>query len=101
MSEINYIIDSVCRSYTTSDKLIFDIYFELYLHIEEFVCNNTFEENIVIINKYSGDIYTALKGYDDINILNYEKEKFYEKLAYHSIRYNTDIFNRIKIFINV
>lgn len=104
MSEIEYIINSVYRSYLTSNKTIFDIYFELHLHIEEYVCNNSFGENIIIINKYSGDVFTALKQYNyyynDIDIYSIDKEKFYSKLAYYSIRYNTDIYERMKDYIN-
>lgn len=88
MTEINNIIINVYLSYLTSDKKNFDIYYELHLKIAEYVNNNTIEENIKIINKY----YQKIDNNND--------EKFYSNLAYNLIRYNTDIFEKIKYFIN-
>lgn len=105
MSEIDYIVKRIHNSYITSNKNLFDLYFELHLHVDELVHNNSINENIKIINKYSGDIYTALKNYNNIfskiDIDDIDKENFYYKLAYYSIRYNTDIHNRIDKLTNL
>jgi hypothetical protein len=48
--------------------------------------NNTIGENQEIIIHYVGDVYDAMKLYNNININNYNnKEDFYKDLAYISL----------------
>jgi hypothetical protein len=89
MNEIDNIISNVYKSYLTADKQNFDLYYELHLKIAEYVNNNTNEENIKIINDYN-------KVFNNNTIIN----NFYSNLAYNAIRYNTNIFERIKYYIN-
>jgi hypothetical protein len=56
-------------------------------HIDHIVDNNSYEENIMIINEYAGGIYEAIELYK-VEYGNFEyngKKQFYNVLAFISI----------------
>jgi hypothetical protein len=56
-------------------------------HIDNEVDNNSYEENIMIINEYAGGIYEAIELYkDEFGEFEYRSRKqFYDILAFISI----------------
>ena len=56
-------------------------------HIDHIVDNNSYEENIMIINEYAGGIYEAIELYkDEYGYFEYRgKKQFYAILAFISI----------------
>jgi hypothetical protein len=77
----NTILINYMENSSNNDAYIYD---DLHTTIDDFVSSNSIAENITIINDCVGDIYEAIKLYEDeygMPCLN-DKIRFYAQLAY-------------------
>lgn len=101
---ISYIVGILYNRYLDSDKNNFILEDELFRVINNYTSKNNDDENIQIINNFSGDIISTIKRYnikyENIDINNESINIIYSKIAYYSIRYDSNVYIRITKLIN-